>query len=105
MIAAMALLAKKIGAACLAPTPGQSQTPPRLHVTPDGVMLRDGMAIEIICTECGGTDVVRDAWAAWDAGRQEWVLANVFDDGFCRTCERAVTLAERTLQRVIVSGR
>lgn len=62
------------------------------------------MAIEIICSECGSDDVVRDAWAAWDADRQEWVLASVFDDGFCEACERSVSLSERTLLRVIEGG-
>ena len=63
------------------------------------------MAIEIICAECGSDDVLRDAWAAWDADRQEWVLASVFDDGFCEACERSVSLRERTLLRVIEGGR
>ncbi len=63
------------------------------------------MAIEIICSVCGSDDVVRDAWAAWDTDRQEWVLASVFDDAFCEACERSVALSERTLLRVIEGGR
>ena len=59
------------------------------------------MAIQIVCGECGGSDVVRDAWAEWDEERQEWVLANVFDDGFCNTCGGEVRLEERTLLRVV----
>lgn len=38
------------------------------------------------CTRCRSEDVVRDAWASWDYDKQEWVIDNVFDEGFCNDC-------------------
>ena len=55
------------------------------------------MKIEIVCPTCGGTNVMRDAWAVWDAREQDWVLGAVFDAGHCDTCEREATLGERPL--------
>lgn len=59
------------------------------------------MAVNISCAECGGARVSRDAWADWDAERQEWRLGVVFDDGHCHDCERVATLVERPLLRVV----
>jgi len=39
------------------------------------------------CGTCGSEEVVRDAWAEWDFEKQEWVLADIFDDAWCNTCE------------------
>lgn len=55
------------------------------------------MPIEIVCSECGSTDVGRDAWAAWDRERQKWVIHNVFDDGHCFRCDVTVRLEERPI--------
>ena len=45
------------------------------------------MTIQFVCGWCGSSDVSRDAWADWDVEKQAWVLRQVFDDGFCQTCE------------------
>jgi len=45
------------------------------------------MTIQFVCGWCGSTDVSRDAWADWNVEKQAWVLRQVFDDGFCQTCE------------------
>ena len=37
------------------------------------------------CTECGGNNVLRDAYAEWDIGKQEWILQNVFDHSVCES--------------------
>lgn len=46
------------------------------------------------CYICGGSSVVRDAWAEWDIDAQEWVLQNVFDDAFCNDCETSTNIVE-----------
>lgn len=51
--------------------------------------------ITIHCRSCRSTDVVRDAWAAWDEDAQEWGLDNTFDAAFCNTCEGETALVER----------
>lgn len=66
---------------------------------------RRTMAVEIVCEDCGSAEVTRDAWAAWDATRQEWTLGTVFDDGYCHTCEREAALRERVILRVVEGGR
>ena len=43
--------------------------------------------LKICCADCGSESVVREAWAAWDFDRQDWILSNVFDDVFCPDCE------------------
>lgn len=48
--------------------------------------------IKFICSECCGDNVKRDAWASWDFDKQEWVLAQTFEEGFCDDCEDLVTL-------------
>ncbi len=53
--------------------------------------------IQIMCADCGSTNVSRDAWASWHEVRQAWVLGAVFDDGHCHRCERAVSLVEEPL--------
>ncbi len=53
--------------------------------------------IAIACGHCGSADVSRDAWAAWDETRQEWVLRSVFDYAYCHTCDCERSLVERAL--------
>lgn len=50
--------------------------------------------INIKCKYCGSEDVLRDAWASWDFGKQEWVLNDVFDAAHCNTCEGETSLIE-----------
>lgn len=42
--------------------------------------------VRMICAECGSAEVVRDAWAAWDDDRQDWVLQSVHDYAHCDEC-------------------
>jgi len=56
------------------------------------------MGIRIVCGTCGSTEVVRDAWAAWDEDTQQWVLENVFDEAYCHECEETRQLAEQPLE-------
>lgn len=42
---------------------------------------------EMTCKQCGGNDIVTDASATWDPAAGAYVLAGVFDDDTCQTCE------------------
>ena len=53
--------------------------------------------ITIRCSNCGGENVMRDAWATWDDIAQAWVLGNVFDAAFCDDCETDATIVERPI--------
>jgi len=41
---------------------------------------------EPICSRCGSTSVLADAYAQWDNEAQDWTLQNTFDDSFCEEC-------------------
>ena len=45
-----------------------------------------------ICTACGSSDVVKDAWASWNPETGLWELMEVFDYSFCRACEQSAEL-------------
>lgn len=46
------------------------------------------------CKFCDSTDVRRDAWAQWDPGIEEWVLAETFPNDWCCDCEAETTIIE-----------
>jgi hypothetical protein len=48
----------------------------------------------MVCSECGSTDVRRDAWAEWDHRKQDWVLGTVYDAGHCENCDGEARLEE-----------
>lgn len=50
--------------------------------------LTGAIGAEPVCRSCGTSDVVRDAWAAWNPTTGEWELSQVFDDGYCNQCEQ-----------------
>ena len=62
--------------------------------SPPAVRPRSSPRIDIICRDCGGNNVCRDAWAVWDIDEQDWVLGAVFDDGHCEDCECGARLEE-----------
>ncbi|MEM6409919.1 MAG: hypothetical protein AAF683_00120 [Pseudomonadota bacterium] len=43
--------------------------------------------VSIQCPECGSTNVVKDAAAAWDEDAQDWSLLSVYDSTTCQDCE------------------
>ncbi|MDE8652146.1 hypothetical protein [Novosphingobium album (ex Liu et al. 2023)] len=47
------------------------------------------------CRSCGGSRVMRDAWAHWDESAQGWTLGAVFDAAYCEDCEADALLVER----------
>lgn len=38
------------------------------------------------CSDCGSTEIRRDAWAYWDAAAQRWAFGDVFDNIDCADC-------------------
>ena len=53
--------------------------------------------IRLTCSECGSTDVGRDGWAAWDEDKQEYIVRNVFDQGYCFACEGETQINEENI--------
>jgi hypothetical protein len=51
----------------------------------------------MICADCGGEDVSRDASAAWNEETQQWELKSVFDAGYCEDCSEEVTLETKEI--------
>ena len=53
---------------------------------------------KMICNYCGGTDVLKDAYAEWDG--HCWVLHSVYDSTTCETCggETSITETKETTQ-------
>lgn len=52
----------------------------------------------MICRDCGGENVKRDAWASWNFEKQDWVLDNYFDDAFCEDCEGSTSIDEEEVE-------
>ncbi|MEG3181247.1 hypothetical protein [Sphingomonas sp. LT1P40] len=48
-----------------------------------------------VCESCVTPGVTREAWAAWDAATQAWVLSELFDYAFCHRCHRRTRLETR----------
>lgn len=44
------------------------------------------MARKPVCPECGGKNVLIDAWAQWSDVDNEFGLVTTFDNGFCEDC-------------------
>lgn len=62
------------------------------------------MPVEFTCRYCGGSNVLRDAWAEWNAANQEWVLADTFLNAYCRDCDCETKLIERELEAAASSA-
>jgi hypothetical protein len=75
------------GSPCESPAAVAAPPPPPVRQPPS-------RRIDIICRDCGGNNVCRDAWAVWDLDKQDWVLGAVFDDGHCEDCECGARLEE-----------
>ena len=54
--------------------------------------------LQMVCGDCGSTDVMRDAWAVWDVEAQDWVLGAVFDYGHCDRCGRETNIEEQLVE-------
>ncbi len=53
-----------------------------------------------ICSRCGSTAILKDAWAQWDVDAQDWVLAAVFDYTICDDCGREASIEWRDPEAV-----
>jgi len=42
--------------------------------------------VRMVCSSCGGTEVRRDGYTAWNEETQQWELITVFDNSDCETC-------------------
>lgn len=42
-----------------------------------------GTKIVPICADCGSREVRRDAYAVWNAEKQDWELHSVYDEWLC----------------------
>lgn len=54
--------------------------------------------LQILCNQCGGSKVTRDAWAEWSVENQDWQLGAVYDYAFCHDCEGETRLVEVELE-------
>jgi hypothetical protein len=51
--------------------------------------------LQMVCGTCGSADVRADAYAYWDAEKQEWELSTTFDSGaVCEVCEGECKIEE-----------
>lgn len=50
--------------------------------------------LRMVCANCGGTNVMRDAWAVWNEDAQDWELGNVFDHAHCDDCGGETSIEE-----------
>lgn len=50
--------------------------------------------ISYVCRHCGSSAVFMDAWAAWDADKQDWVLDHTSTTEFCNDCYAETRLIE-----------
>jgi hypothetical protein len=50
--------------------------------------------IAFVCRRCGGREVTRDAWAAWDIELQDWVVGALYDYAYCHDCDDDTRLLE-----------
>ena len=55
---------------------------------------REEPRLRMICKNCGSTQVMRDAWAEWSEGEQDWVLGAVFDYAHCHKCDGKAHIEE-----------
>lgn len=53
--------------------------------------------ITIRCRHCGGSNVLRDAYAAWNDASQAWELSATYDNAICEDCEGEARLVDRYL--------
>lgn len=50
--------------------------------------------LQMLCKECGSTNVRRDAEAVWNVEKQDWELVAIYDNATCEDCKGECTLVE-----------
>jgi len=54
-------------------------------------------AVKKVCSYCGSTDVLVDAWAKWDEETQTWVLHSVYENSICNACDGEAEIKDKPL--------
>lgn len=60
--------------------------------------------IRKVCSYCGSTEVLKDAFAEWSVEEQTWVLHSCYDESYCNTCEGFCSLEDEECEEPSGSG-
>lgn len=60
--------------------------------------------IRKVCSYCGSTEVLKDAFAEWSVEEQTWVLHACYDESYCNTCEGSCSLEDEECEEPSGSG-
>jgi hypothetical protein len=61
--------------------------------------------VTYVCKACQGANVLKDAFAYWDAFDQEWKVQATFDKGaVCEDCDSPTSLVEMELHKAREQG-
>jgi len=58
------------------------------------VNVRPEEKVNYVCPECGGDNLLYDAFATWDVDAQELVLHSTYETVRCEDCDKEVTQKE-----------
>ena len=58
----------------------------------------DNPDVDITCANCGGNNVLKDAYASWNVELQQWELSTVFDHTVCDDCDSTSSPIETPIQ-------
>lgn len=62
-------------------------------------MNHNNKRIRKVCTECGSTDVLLDAYAVWNEETQEFELLTVYDKGhYCNQCDGPCSVKDEIIK-------
>lgn len=50
------------------------------------------------CDHCGSTNVLADAYAAWNPKTQRWELDSTFTDYYCNECDDETSITWEEIQ-------
>lgn len=50
--------------------------------------------VEMRCSQCGSTEVRKNADCAWNVKAQKWEIVALFDDASCEACGKECKLEE-----------
>lgn len=56
------------------------------------------MKVKKVCANCGSDNVVTDAWVSWDIDSQQWVIDDIFDNDYCKSCEGETTIQDEEIE-------
>lgn len=66
-----------------------------VEVTYEGTRGACAHPVNMVCRECRSENVMRDAWAAWEASTQMWTLkGDPFDAAYCEDCDGETRIEE-----------